>query len=338
MSLPDFALPFVKQLPPEAAHTATIKGLKIGIGLPNIPPSTWKTPIKLPRSGLQLSNPVGLAAGFDKNAEVHVSMARFGFGFLECGTVTPRPQEGNPKPRLFRLTEDKAVINRMGFNNKGIDYLVKKVKNSSYKGVLGINIGKNKVTPNSQALSDYVHCFEKSHMLCDYITVNISSPNTPDLRELQNDEQLTQLLTGMKQAQIKAQKEFDKYTPILVKISPDQSKDQLKFMTRQIIDSGMDGIICTNTTISRDNLESDKKLTDQIGGLSGAPLTEKANETLRLVRQFSGSTFPIIAVGGIISDKDAVEKIKLGANLVQIYTGFVYKGNGLIRDINNALK
>lgn len=295
-----------------------------------------KNPVEL--MGITFPNPVGLAAGFDKNGDALHGLSKQGFGFLEIGTITPKPQAGNDKPRLFRLKADTAIINRMGFNNKGIDHLVKQVKNSGYQGVLGINIGKNKITPNDKALDDYVHCFEKAHSLCDYITVNISSPNTPDLRQLQNDEALTTLLTGMKEAQLKAQETSKQYTPILVKISPDQSAEQLKFMTEQIIASGMDGIICTNTTISRENLNSDDTLIKEQGGLSGAPLIEKANETLRLVRQFSGSTFPIIAVGGIISAEDAVKKIHLGANLVQIYTGFIYKGNGLIKDINNALK
>ena len=325
----------LQKLPPEMAHDIAISAL----GSPFSALSqakAIKNPVEL--MGITFPNPVGMAAGFDKNGDALHGLSKQGFGFLEIGTITPKPQAGNDKPRLFRLKADTAIINRMGFNNKGIDYLIKQVKSSSYKGVLGINIGKNKLTANENALDDYVHCFEKAHLLCDYITVNISSPNTPDLRELQNDEQLTTLLTGMKQAQVKAQKVDRKYTPILVKISPDQSEDQLKFMTEQIIASGMDGIICTNTTISREQLLSDESLFSETGGLSGAPLLEKANQTLRLVRQFAGSTFPIIAVGGIISAKDAVEKMQLGANLVQIYTGFVYKGNGLIREINNALK
>ncbi|WP_154223224.1 quinone-dependent dihydroorotate dehydrogenase [Marinicella rhabdoformis] len=325
----------LQKIPPEMAHDLAISALASPLSaLSKV--KGINNPVEL--MGITFPNPVGLAAGFDKNGDALHGLSKQGFGFLEIGTITPKAQLGNDKPRLFRLKADTAIINRMGFNNKGIDYLVNQVKKSSYKGVLGINIGKNKVTPNEHALDDYVHCFEKAHALCDYITVNISSPNTPDLRELQNDEQLTQLLSGMKAAQVKAQKDSKKYTPILVKISPDQNEDQLKFMTDQIIASGMDGIICTNTTVSRENLKSDVGLTSQAGGLSGSPLTKKANETLRLVRQFSGSTFPIIAVGGIMSGKDAVEKIKLGANLVQIYTGFVYKGNGLIREINNTLK
>lgn len=325
----------LQKLPPETAHDIAITALGSPLSILS-KASTIENPVKL--MGITFPNPVGLAAGFDKNGDALHGLGKQGFGFLEIGTITPKPQAGNDKPRLFRLKADTAIINRMGFNNKGIDYLVEQVKKTSYKGILGINIGKNKVTPNDDALSDYVHCFEKAHKYCDYITVNISSPNTPDLRELQNDKQLTQLLTGMKTAQLKAQKETEKYTPILVKISPDQNEEQLKFMTDQIIASGMDGIICTNTTIGRNNLSSSEELQKEMGGLSGAPLLNKANKTLKLVRQFSGTTFPIIAVGGIISDKDAVEKIKLGANLVQIYTGFVYKGNGLIRDINNALK
>lgn len=325
----------LQKLPPETAHDAAI----FALGSPLSVFSKAKAinnPVEL--MGIKFPNPVGLAAGFDKNGDALHGLSKQGFGFLEIGTITPKPQKGNEKPRLFRLKADTAIINRMGFNNKGIDHLVAQVKKSHYKGILGINIGKNKTTANKDALNDYVHCFEKAHDLCDYITVNISSPNTPDLRELQNDEQLTQLLTGMKKAQIKAEKSSNKYTPILVKISPDQNKEQLQFMTEQIIQSGMDGIICTNTTISRKHLKSSESLQNETGGLSGAPLTHKADETLRLVRQFSGSDFPIIAVGGIISDKDAMKKIQLGADLIQIYTGFVYKGNGLIKEINKALK
>lgn len=324
----------LQQIPAELAHDLAIKALSSPFA--SLTGCAVKdNPVEL--MGIRFPNPVGLAAGFDKNGDAIKGIAAQGFGFIEIGTITPKPQAGNEKPRLFRLKTDQAIINRMGFNNKGIDHLVKRVKAAQFKGVLGINIGKNKNTANKDALSDYVHCFEKAHSLCNYITVNISSPNTPDLRALQNDQALTDLLGGMKAAQLNAQQETEQYTPILVKISPDQTQEQLQFMTRQIIDSGMDGIICTNTTIDRAGLQSEPSLQQQAGGLSGAPLLKSSNETLQWVRQCAGPDFPIIAVGGIMSGEDAKEKIQLGANLVQIYTGFVYHGSGLIRAINNAL-
>lgn len=322
-------------LPAELAHDLAIKALASPLSVfTKIP--TIKNPVKL--MGILFPNPVGLAAGFDKNGDAIHGLSKQGFGFLEVGTITPKPQAGNDKPRLFRLAADQAIINRMGFNNKGIDHLIKQVKNTGYKGVLGINIGKNKSTPNDRAVDDYIHCFKKAHTLCDYITVNISSPNTPDLRDLQNDQALIDLLTGIKAAQLKCEINDSKYTPILVKISPDQSKQQLEFMVKQIKDLGFDGIICTNTTVDRpDDLKSSDQITQQMGGLSGKPLLDKSNNTLKLVRTFAGKNFPIIAVGGIMDKKDALKKFALGANLIQIYTGFVLKGHGLINDINTQL-
>lgn len=325
----------LQQLPAELAHDLAIKALGSPLSMFTRAPMAHN-PVEL--MGITFPNPVGLAAGFDKNGDALHGLSKQGFGFLEIGTITPKSQAGNDKPRLFRLAADEAIINRMGFNNKGIDHLVKQVRKSAYKGVLGINIGKNKVTPNQQAVDDYVHCFEKAHTLCDYITVNISSPNTPDLRELQNDQALTDLLTGIKAKQLECEQKDGKYTPVVVKISPDQNPEQLAFMVRQIKDTGFDGIICTNTTIDRpDSLNSAQNLTQQSGGLSGKPLLGKSNDTLRLVREFAGEHFPIIAVGGIIDKEDALEKIKLGADLIQIYTGFVLKGNRLIKQINDHL-
>ncbi len=325
----------LQQLPAEMAHDLAIKWF--GSPLASLTSSTIENkPVEL--MGIEFPNPVGLAAGFDKNGDAIGGLSAQGFGFLEIGTVTPKPQPGNPKPRLFRLKDDQAIINRMGFNNKGIDYLIERVKQSQFKGVLGINIGKNKNTSNRDALADYIQCFEKAHTFCDYITINISSPNTPNLRELQNDEALTTLLSGMKKTQISAKKSSGQYTPILVKISPDQNKKQLVFMVEQIVQTGMDGIICTNTTTKRTHLKSDLAITKESGGLSGSPLLDQANEVLAQVRQLAGSNFPIIAVGGIMSGKDAKKKFALGADLIQIYTGFVYRGNGLIREINSQLK
>ncbi|MFC3193425.1 quinone-dependent dihydroorotate dehydrogenase [Marinicella sediminis] len=325
----------LQHLPPELAHDLAIKALGSPLAVFAKAP-TVNNPVEL--MGITFPNPVGLAAGFDKNGDALHGLSKQGFGFLEIGTITPKPQAGNDKPRLFRLSADQAIINRMGFNNKGIDHLVKQVKKSSYQGVLGINIGKNKVTPNERAVDDYVHCFEKAHTLCDYITVNISSPNTPDLRELQNDQALTDLLNGVKAKQLECERKDGKYTPILVKISPDQNPQQLAFMVEQIKAAGFDGIICTNTTIDRpDSLQSESSLTRESGGLSGRPLQQKSNQTLGLVREFAGENFPIIAVGGIIDKQDALDKIKLGADLIQIYTGFVLKGNQLIKQINDHL-
>ena len=330
-----FARKTLQALPAELAHDLAIKAL----GSPLSVFSKTKqiqNPVEL--MGITFPNPVGLAAGFDKNGDAIHGLSKQGFGFLEIGTITPKAQAGNDKPRLFRLEADEAIINRMGFNNKGIDYLVKQVKKSGYKGVLGINIGKNKITPNEKAVDDYVHCFEKAHTLCDYITVNISSPNTPDLRELQNDQALTDLLTGIRAKQLECEQKDGKYTPTLVKISPDQNDSQLEFMVAQIKGMGFDGIICTNTTVDRPKaLRSEKQITQQMGGLSGKPLSTKSNETLSLVRSFAGKNFPIIAVGGIIDKKDALRKFALGADLIQVYTGFVLKGYTLINDINNQL-
>ncbi|WP_099019444.1 dihydroorotate dehydrogenase (quinone) [Marinicella litoralis] len=330
-----FARKTLQALPAELAHDLAIKALGSPLSIFS-KAKQMKNPVEL--MGITFPNPVGLAAGFDKNGDALHGLSKQGFGFLEIGTITPKPQTGNDKPRLFRLAADEAIINRMGFNNKGIDYLVNQVKQSSYKGILGINIGKNKTTANEKAVDDYVHCFEKARTLCDYITVNISSPNTPDLRELQNDQALIHLLTGIKAKQLECEQKDGKYTPVLVKISPDQNEQQLEFMVQQIIALGFDGIICTNTTVDRPKtLNSDKETINQMGGLSGKPLLKKSNETLRLVRTFAGENFPIIAVGGIIDKKDALTKLKLGANLIQIYTGFVLKGNNLIKQINDHI-
>lgn len=330
-----FARKTLQALPAELAHDLAIQALGSPLSI-FTKTKQIQNPVEL--MGITFPNPVGLAAGFDKNGDAIHGLSKQGFGFLEIGTITPKPQSGNDKPRLFRLSSDDAIINRMGFNNKGIDYLVKQVKNSDYKGILGINIGKNKTTPNDQAVNDYIHCFEQARTLCDYITVNISSPNTPDLRELQNDQALIDLLSGIKAKQAELADKDGHYTPVVVKISPDQNKDQLEFMVKQIVDSGFDGIICTNTTIDRpDSLQSAADLTAEMGGLSGKPLLKKSNETLRLVRNFAGRDFPIIAVGGIIDKEGAMEKFALGADLIQIYTGFVLKGNRLIYDINKQL-
>lgn len=321
------------QLPPETAHNMAIKALS-GSWARMLSYETAAGKTRL--MGIDFPGRVGLAAGFDKNGDALPGLSRLGFGFLEIGTVTPKPQIGNPKPRLFRLSQDEAIINRMGFNNKGVDYLVNKVKKADTQIVLGINIGKNKQTKNQQALDDYIHCFKKVHAYADYVTINISSPNTPDLRALQNDYALQHLLSGLKESQLSIHKSSGKYTPLVVKISPDQMPQQLENMAVSLKDCEIDGVICTNTTLARpETLKSKAALTQQAGGLSGKPLTLLANQTLQQMRSLMGSDFPIIAVGGIMSVADAVDKFKHGADLVQLYTGFIYHGQTLIRQINN---
>jgi dihydroorotate dehydrogenase len=280
--------------------------------------------------GLKFKNPVGLAAGFDKDAKLYKELSHFGFGFIEIGTVTPKPQPGNPKKRLFRLKEDQAIINRMGFNNGGVaEAVVRLQKNKNV--LIGGNIGKNKVTPNDEAVNDYILCFNALFSVVDYFVVNVSSPNTPGLRELQDKEPLTKLLATLQG--LNAQKE--KRKPILLKIAPDLTEDQLLDIIDIVATTKIDGVIATNTTISRDGLTSVNK--EETGGLSGKPLTKRSTEVIRFLSERSDKAFPIIGVGGIHSAQDALEKIEAGASLVQLYTGFIYEGPQLIKDINTEL-
>lgn len=281
--------------------------------------------------GIKFPNPVGLAAGFDKDAKLFNELSAFGFGFIEIGTLTPKPQEGNPKKRLFRLREDSAIINRMGFNNSGVYTAVDRLKNNRTKVVIGGNIGKNKVTPNENAVSDYLQCFEALFDHVDYFVVNVSSPNTPNLRELQEKEPLTRLLLSLQEDNAKK----DHPKPILLKIAPDLSNDQLVDIIDIVKDTKISGVIATNTTIQRDNLKSDNA--SEAGGLSGKPLRERSTEVIRFLYENSGGAFPIIGVGGIHSADDAIEKLEAGASLVQLYTGFIYEGPALVRDINKRL-
>lgn len=281
--------------------------------------------------GLTFPNPVGLAAGFDKDALAYRELANFGFGFIEIGTVTPKPQEGNPKKRLFRLTDDQGVINRMGFNNKGVDHAVSKLRRNKGRVLIGGNIGKNKVTPNDQAVSDYRYCFEALFELVDYFVVNVSSPNTPNLRDLQEKEPLTKLLRILQERNLA--QETSK--PILLKIAPDLTDGQLQDIIDIVQETKIAGVIATNTTLSREGLKHPNKI--ETGGLSGKPLTKRATEVIRFLHQKSGGAFPIIGVGGIHSAEDALEKIEAGASLVQLYTGFIYQGPGLIKKINQAI-
>ena len=280
--------------------------------------------------GLNFPNPVGLAAGFDKNAELYKQLANFGFGFIEIGTLTPKGQPGNPKKRLFRLKEDQANINRMGFNNKGVADAVRRLKKNS-NILIGGNIGKNKITPNDQAVNDYIYCFEALFDHVDYFVVNVSSPNTPNLRALQDKKPLTHLLSTLKG--INDQK--DKPKPILLKIAPDLSNDQLLDIIEIVTSVKIDGVIATNTTLSREGLQSKHKT--EMGGLSGKPLSKRSTEVIRFLVEKSNNAFPIIGVGGIHTPEDALEKLNAGASLVQLYTGFVYEGPAAVKRINKAI-
>lgn len=281
--------------------------------------------------GLKFPNPVGLAAGFDKDAIAYKELSNFGFGFIEIGTVTPKPQEGNPKKRLFRLPSDKGVINRMGFNNKGVAHAVERLKANKGQILIGGNIGKNKVTPNERAVDDYLICFEALFDVVDYFVVNVSSPNTPNLRDLQEKEPLTQLLNTLQNRN----NTKDKPKPILLKIAPDLTQGQLDDIIDIVAQTKIAGVIATNTTLSRDGLQHPNKT--EVGGLSGKPLTNRATEVINYLHTKSKGAFPIIGVGGIHSAKDALDKLAAGATLVQLYTGFVYEGPGLIRQINQAI-
>lgn len=280
--------------------------------------------------GIKFPNPVGLAAGFDKDAKLYKELSNFGFGFIEIGTLTPKPQPGNEKKRLFRLKEDKAIINRMGFNNGGVTEAVERLKKNN--GVLiGGNIGKNKVTANEKAVDDYLICFNALFEQVDYFVVNVSSPNTPNLRELQDKEPLTKLLNTLQQENLKRPVQ----KPILLKIAPDLTDSQLLDIIDIIKETGIAGVIATNTTISREGLTSADK--DETGGLSGQPLTKRATEVIRFLSEKSNKAFPIIGVGGIMSPEDAIEKLEAGAALVQLYTGFIYEGPQLVKKINQAI-
>ena len=277
--------------------------------------------------GLKFSNRVGLAAGMDKNADYIEPLSYLGFGFLELGTLTPKAQTGNFKPRLFRLTKERSLINRMGFNNKGIDHAVKKIKKSNSKAVIGLSIGKNFDTSLDKALEDYLFCLERAYPVCDYIAVNISSPNTKDLRKLESEKYFSNLITSLKKQQTFLSKNFG-YKPIILKLSPDLQEREMENICKEILDKDIDAIICSNTTISHNY--------SQTGGLSGEELFEISNKTLISFRKFLGTTFPIVASGGVMSREHFEKKLKLGADLVQIYTGMIYEGPALVKDILNS--
>jgi dihydroorotate dehydrogenase len=285
--------------------------------------------------GIKFPNPVGLAAGFDKDAKLYKELGQLGFGFVEIGTVTPKGQPGNPKPRLFRLPEDNALINRMGFNNEGVKAAARRLRSRNENLVIGGNIGKNKVTPNENALDDYMICFNELFEFVDYFVVNVSSPNTPNLRELQDKEPLTKLLIALQ----KENEQRESSKPILLKIAPDLTNEQLDDIVEIVKSSGIAGVIATNTTISRDGLQTEQTKLESIGngGLSGKPLTNRSTEVIRYLSEKSGKSFPIVGVGGVHSEEDALEKLDAGADLVQLYTGFIYEGPSLVKRINQSL-
>jgi dihydroorotate dehydrogenase len=286
--------------------------------------------------GITFPNPVGLAAGLDKNGDYFNAFGAMGFGFVEIGTITPKPQAGNPKPRMFRIPEAQAIINRMGFNNKGVDHLVAQVKHRRFKGVLGINIGKNAATPVESAADDYVICMQKVYAHADYITVNVSSPNTQGLRDLQFGDALNRLLEIIKKAQGKLQAEHGRYVPVVVKIAPDMDSDAVAQVAQSLLGQGIDGVIATNTTVGREGVEG-YKISLEAGGLSGLPVRDKSTSVIHALYAELGEKLPIIGVGGITDGASAAEKIKAGAKLVQLYSGFIYRGPALIREAASAI-
>jgi dihydroorotate dehydrogenase len=332
--------PILFRLPPETAHELALHSLPL---FSKFAPRPRETPeLKINRFNRWFRNPVGLAAGFDKNGIALESLAALGFGFIEAGTVTFHPQPGNPKPRLFRLAADQALINRAGFNNAGAAAFVHRVEHHRPGNcVLGISIGKSKIAPLEEATADYVASFDLVYKLADYVAINVSSPNTPQLRELQQSDQLSSLLVALQTRNRELQQRYERQAPIplLVKISPDLHRGELEMIVDVIQRLQIDGIIATNTTISRDNLRTDKTTVDSCGegGLSGKPLTSRATQMIAELYQLTGGRIPLIGVGGIFTAQDAWEKICAGASLVQLYTGFIYKGPGIVRQINEGL-
>lgn len=327
--------PLLFSLEPEIAHRVTFNGLEMAHRLHLL----GSGPIACQSSevmGLTFPNPVGLAAGLDKNGEHIEALGALGFGFIEVGTVTPRPQPGNPKPRLFRIPQAHGIVNRLGFNNLGIDHLLSNVRRENYRGIIGINIGKNVDTPVERAVDDYLVCLEKAYASADYIAVNVSSPNTPNLRQLQNAGELDHLLSRLKLSQQKLADEHGKYTPLVIKIAPDLADAQIDSIAALLLRHRIDGVIATNTTLSRAGIETLPHASER-GGLSGAPLAERATTVIRRLHEALRGALPIIGVGGIMSAADAKEKIDAGASLVQVYSGLIYRGPRLVCEIAQAL-
>ncbi len=335
------ARPFLFAIDPEAAHKLTLPALHRAAAL------GWTSAIAKPEHdprtvmGIAFPNPVGLAAGLDKDGAYIDALATLGFGFIEVGTVTPRAQPGNPLPRMFRLPQANAIINRMGFNNGGVDAFVSNVQASRFyqngEGILGLNIGKNADTPIERAVDDYLICLEKVYPYASYVTVNISSPNTKNLRQLQGASELDALLSQLKEAQQRLSDQHKRYVPIALKIAPDIDTEQIQTIAQALLRHKMDGVIATNTTISRDAVKG-MKHAEETGGLSGAPVFESSNSVIRALKTELGDALPIIGVGGILSGADAQAKIAAGASLVQLYTGLIYRGPTLIRECAAALR
>jgi dihydroorotate dehydrogenase len=337
--------PLLFGLPPETAHELALHSLSL------LPPSVVQKlaglyesgqELGLKRFGLSFENPVGLAAGFDKNGIALPALAALGFGFIEAGTVTFHSQPGNPRPRLFRLPKDRALINRAGFNNNGAEAFVKRVKRQLPKCVLGVSIGKSKITPLEQANEDYLSSFELVYDVADYVAVNVSSPNTPQLRDLQQSEQLSSLLTELQalNRELQERHQRERPMPLLVKLSPDLTREQLEDVVDVLVRLRVDGIIATNTTITRDDLTTDETRIAACGegGLSGGPLKERSTRMVADLYRLTGGKVPIVGVGGIFTPEDAWEKIAAGASLVQLYTGFIYRGPSIVREINKGLE
>lgn len=330
--------PALFALDPETAHHATLSGLqttyKLGV-LPlfaKIPPDDIRTVM-----GLKFRNPVGLAAGLDKNGECIDGLAALGFGSIEIGTITPRPQPGNPQPRMFRLPQAQGIINRMGFNNRGVDELIENVKNAEYGGILGINIGKNADTPIERAADDYLIGLRKVYEHASYVAINISSPNTKNLRQLQGGDELDALLAQLKAEQEKLAQQHGKYVPVAVKIAPDLDTEQIQQIAALLMRHRLDGVIATNTTLSRvgvENLEHG----NEAGGLSGAPVREKSTAVIRQLAAELQGALPIIGVGGILKGEDAADKMQAGAALVQVYSGLIYRGPELVAECAKAIR
>jgi dihydroorotate dehydrogenase len=334
----DWIRPLLFKLDAETAHGLTLYGLDVA-HRSDLGRFVATPPQELPTEafGIRFPNPVGLAAGLDKNADHLDALGALGFGFIEVGTVTPRPQIGNDRPRLFRLPQHEAIINRMGFNNSGVDALVRNVQASSYRGVLGINIGKNKDTPNEKAVDDYLFCLERVYAHASYITVNISSPNTKGLRDLQEEATLRRFIETLREAQERLGSQQGARKPMLLKIAPDLSEAELDSIADVLLATQIDGVICTNTTIDHSAVASDPH-GNETGGLSGRPLLARSTEVVRGMRRRLGDRVAIVGVGGILEGQDAVEKIEAGASLVQIYSGLIYRGPALITECVNEIR
>ncbi|USA48324.1 quinone-dependent dihydroorotate dehydrogenase [Acinetobacter sp. C26M] len=328
------ARPLLFTLAPERAHELTLSMLDKAHKIGFMHQKVAAKPVTC--MGIEFPNPVGLAAGLDKNGAHIDALAALGFGFIEIGTITPRPQAGNPLPRLFRIPQAKAIINRMGFNNDGVDKLIENVKAAKFKGVLGINIGKNADTPVEDAVSDYLICLEKVYNYASYITVNISSPNTKNLRSLQSGDALTELLQTLKDRQLELADQYNHYVPLVLKVAPDLTPEDIQFIAAQLLQFKIDGLIVTNTTLGREGVENLPN-GNEAGGLSGAPVFEKSTECLRQFAKVLAGQIPLIGVGGILSGEQAVAKQQAGASLVQVYSGLIYTGPTLVKDCVNAM-